>query len=765
MWPPVGSSAAASSIAALTTGSVPAPVVHTTRQGAAPPMRFELEAYEPTADPAAIVIVGGVARFTVLSPQLVRMEYSAGGTFEDRPTLAFVHRKQPVPPFAWNGKDTLTTANLTLTYSGGPFSAASLSVRPSSASASSSSSSSSSWTWRYGMTSAADHGNLRGTMSSLDSIANITLDCAAAAAEEPRTIYDPAGDVNRSRVSHCEFGVASRSGWALVDDSHVPALDEDDWWTDGAGRMHRSRGDVDLYLFGHGHDYRAAVKDLNRVGGRVPLLPRRNLGVWWTRWYDFDSTDVAAVPAQFARRSLPLDVLVLDMNWHTKRSGWGGYSWDETLHPRPSEMLGQLRGEHAGLGVALNLHDSSGIGTSEDTFAEVSLAMGRSAPNLAFAPIGLDLTNKSYVYALEDATLARRESEGVDFFWIDWQQGDAKGNTGQDGPRGKMNPIIWLNKMRATSAKRRCVLGIKGASSSSSSSSSFSSSSSSSSASTCEKRRRGVVLGRYGGLGNQRYQHGFSGDVLGLTWANLAYQAYFSATASNVNFGFWSHDVSGPGNDHEMYTRWLQLAAYQPIMRMHDRGKSAGKCRGWPTESHNCATDRPYAAPMAFTEVNEEALRTRAALVPYAYTAAREAHDSGLGLTRPLYYYWPEQEGAYPESMDASLGQTPGTRQYMFGPSLLVAPVSTWGDCPQPRGSDTLEAPCGLAQLPICARQIRTSPIYNVSAHFPFPCLPVLASLALPRPWPPSFLVVLLQGCLQAPGLTCRLEACALGRY
>jgi alpha-glucosidase (family GH31 glycosyl hydrolase) len=45
-----------------------------------------------------------------------------------------------------------------------------------------------------------------------------------------------------------------------------------------------------------------------------------------------------------------------------------------------------------------------------------------------------------------------------------------------------------------------------------------------------------------------------------LTWPNLAYQSYFSATASNVGFGFWSHDVEGPGNDHEMYARWLQLA-------------------------------------------------------------------------------------------------------------------------------------------------------------------------------------------------------------
>ena len=72
---------------------------------------------------------------------------------------------------------------------------------------------------------------------------------------------------------------------------------------------------------------------------------------------------------------------------------------------------------------------------------------------------------------------------------------------------GKMNPTIWTAKARVTDSTRRCVLG-KGCT-----------------------NKRGVTFARWGGLGQHRYQHGFSGDVHGLTWANLAYQAYFSATA------------------------------------------------------------------------------------------------------------------------------------------------------------------------------------------------------------------------------------------
>jgi alpha-glucosidase (family GH31 glycosyl hydrolase) len=99
----------------------------------------------------------------------------------------------------------------------------------------------------------------------------------------------------------------------------------------------------------------------------VPLLPRRNLGVWFTRWYDYDAADVRRLVGEFERRALPLDVLVLDMNWHTK-DAWTGYSFDKTLFPDPAEALGWLRSK--GLAVAANLHDAEGAAVAE----------GRSGP-------------------------------------------------------------------------------------------------------------------------------------------------------------------------------------------------------------------------------------------------------------------------------------------------------------------------------------------------------------------------------------------------
>ena len=84
-------------------------------------------------------------------------------------TLAFVNRKLPVPAFTWNGS-ALTTSSVRLTYTGGPFTASSLSVAPLN-------SKSAFKGWSFGMTSATDRGNLRGTFRTLDQAENVQQVC------------------------------------------------------------------------------------------------------------------------------------------------------------------------------------------------------------------------------------------------------------------------------------------------------------------------------------------------------------------------------------------------------------------------------------------------------------------------------------------------------------------------------------------------------------------------------------------------------------
>ena len=117
-------------------------------------------------------------------------------------------------------------------------------------------------------------------------------------------------------------------------------------------------------------------------------------------------------------------------------------------------------------------------------------------------PVEFDLTDPRFVRAYFDMH-HDLEADGVDFWWIDWQQG---GVTRQPG----LDPLWVLNHMHY-----------------------------------CDSARDGrwpLILSRFAGPGSQRYPVGFSGDTI-VTWESLRFQPYFTATASNIGYGWGSHDI------------------------------------------------------------------------------------------------------------------------------------------------------------------------------------------------------------------------------
>ena len=166
--------------------------------------------------------------------------------------------------------------------------------------------------------------------------------------------------------------------------------------------------------------------------------------------------------------------------------------------------------------------------------------------------------------------------------------------------------------------------------------------------------RRPFIFHRWGGLGSHRYPIGFSGDTYG-TFGSLAFQPYYTATASNVCFGYWGHDLGGHlqiGNKNpELMLRWLQFGVFSPIFRTHGANQSGNERRIWMYENF----------PLML-----EAVNLRYELMPYIYTAARQAYDTGISICRPLYYEWAEDNEAYRRE-----------GEYMFGDDILVSPVVT----------------------------------------------------------------------------------------
>jgi len=167
--------------------------------------------------------------------------------------------------------------------------------------------------------------------------------------------------------------------------------------------------------------------------------------------------------------------------------------------------------------------------------------------------------------------------------------------------------------------------------------------------------RRPFIFSRWFGPGNQRYPIGFSGDTV-VSWESLAFQPYFTATASNVGYGWWSHDIGGHMygiEGGELYARWVQFGVFSPILRLHSTNNPYQERRPWMQEAQ-------------FFAVIRDALQLRHQFIPYLYTMAWRNTTAGIPLITPLYYDHPEDESAY---------RCP--QQYCFGTELIVAPFTT----------------------------------------------------------------------------------------
>ncbi len=541
------------------------------------PERLRFHA-DPIADPKAVV-TAGKARFTVLTPRCVRMEWSDDGAFEDRPSRVFWFRRQPVPRFTvTRSRSTVTirTDTLSVRYDSScpGLTADSLTVTLRG----------STTRWRPGDT---DPANLGGTARTLDG------------AHGPRDL---------------ETGLLSRSGLTVIDDSDSFVFDNEQW---PAPRAHTGAA-ADLYAFACGSDYQACLRDFTALSGPVPLVPRWALGNWWSRYWAYADQELTELMQQFRARHIPLSVCVIDMDWHvvknTHSRGWTGYTWNKELFPRPARFLKRMHDEFD-LKISLNLHPADGVHAHEDAYPKMARHMGIDPRGKK--PVPFDCTDPRFVDGYFRYLHHPHERLGVDFWWMDWQQGT---KTGMEG----LDPLFWLNHLHFLDCAR-------------------------------DGAKRPFVFSRWAGLGNHRYQIGFSGDTI-VSWESLAFQPYFTATASNVAYAWWSHDIGGHfwgTEDPELYTRWVQYGVFSPVFRIHT--------------SKNRFQDRhPWVHGTEAYHVSRDAMRLRHALVPYLYSMNRLTHERTLPLVRPMYWSHPKAEEAY---------HCPN--QYWFGTELVAAPFVT----------------------------------------------------------------------------------------
>ena len=582
----------------------------------------------------AAPVVDGNARFTVITPSLIRLEYAADRAFDDDRTQVTDGKLPSNARFVTtvrHGIRMIKTARVTLRWrrGSGPFSKSSLSVR----------------IGKKLVVHPQPGPNpepLGGWRRSLDLV------------DGPRPLHE---------------GLLSRAGWYLLDDS-TTALIKDGWF---AARPKHDGAYQDLYLFAYGSDYARGLRDLRTLTGAAPLLPRKAFGVWFSRYWPYGEQDWKPLLDQFRSNRVPLDTISLDTDYKQVHDpfgaqiaseiagapggnySWNGWDWNASLYPDPARFFKWAHDQ--GMNVTLNVHPS--IDSTDPKFQETQARAGgglkaddschvtQADPNgdcMVFD--WADRKQLDAYFALHDLF----DKQGADFWWLDW----CCDGTHADVPG--LTPDTWINqkyfeRQRARGSRWPAFQRIGG---------------------SYQADFSGAV--GIGAFAEHRYTLQFTGDTCA-TWPLLAFASELTADEASIGLPYVSHDigtfhgVSPEGicdktqspiltprqNDlpEDMYVRWVQLGAFQPLERLH---------------SHH-QRRLPWEFPGRAGDIAAEFLRLREALNPYLYTQARIAVDTGVPMVRPLYLGWSRQQPAYDHPSEYTLGR-----------DVLVAPGAAPGD-------------------------------------------------------------------------------------
>ena len=532
------------------------------------------------------IVEGENYRISILTAGLIRLEYAEHGVFEDRPTQVVWNRDLGACDYQVSDKGDfleIFTERMRVYYNKKRFSAEGLFIEVEGGLLPSEK------VWHYGdSVRVPEESRLWGTTRTLD---------------------------GADGAISLEEGLIDVSGFAVLNDSNSLIIREDGFVEK------REKQEEDLYFWGYGTDYLTCIQDFYRLCGTTPMIPRYALGNWWSRYHKYTEASYRQLMERFSVEDIPFSVAVIDMDWHLVDvgeeygSGWTGYTWNRELFPDPACFLGWLH--ERGLHVTLNVHPADGVRAYEEMYEVMGKALGMDDSAIREKqPIDFDVSDEKFLEAYFTYLHHPQEKAGVDFWWIDWQQGN-------QSKIESLDPLWMLNHYHFLDNGR--------------------------------DGKRPMTFSRYAGPGSHRYPIGFSGDTI-ISWNSLDFQPFFTASASNIGYSMWSHDIGGHmqgARDDELSGRWVQFGVFSPIMRLH-------------SSNNRFLSKEPWRYRTEIRMVMEEFLRLRHRMLPYLYTMNYRQYAERIPMILPMYYPYPQEQEAY---------QVPN--QYMFGSEMMVAAVTT----------------------------------------------------------------------------------------
>ena len=445
--------------------------------------------------------------------------------------------------------------------------------------------------------------------------------------------YNTWGATNERAYKNIPFFVSSRGYGVFLNTTFKTTWDIGSGATSAISTQIETEDDrLDLFFI-----WGPRISDIliryTELTGRPPVPPRWSFGFWQSKWGYRSWEEVWEIVRKAREERVPMDVVHLDPYWMRDRM-YADLIWDEERFPDPAGNLARLREE----GIRICLWVQPWIPEQSEVFADglehgAFVTREDGSPYFYAPTIPGRPPNRCGIVDFSSPTgrewyiqkLLGLLEQGVSAFKVDFGEAIPEDGVFANGMRGSEMHNLYSVLYNAAFYE------------------------------AFERSGRAddlVAWGRSGWAGIQRYPVSWSGDM-NCNFPSMACTLWSGLSFSLSGVAFWSHDIGGfmGETNPELYIRWAQWG----LLSSHSR-------------AHGTTSREPWSQGEQALSIFREFDELRYQLIPYLYSLAHEAHQTGLPLMRPMVLEFQDDPATH--TIDS---------QYMLGPSLLVAPVLEQG--------------------------------------------------------------------------------------
>ena len=411
------------------------------------------------------------------------------------------------------------------------------------------------------------------------------------------------------------------------------------------------------YYFIHGKNMDDIIHGYREITGKAPMMPKWSMGLWQCRQRYQTQDELLSVVKEFRKRKIPLDNIVQDW-FYWKEDQWGSHEFDPARYPDPEGMVKELHNElhtHIMISVWAKFY----VGTKNyDEFKKHGWLYMRNVEKGQKDWVGPGYVSTFYdPYSTDARKLYWKQinehlfSKGFDAWWLDSVEPDISSNqsrmetTLRNGPTALGSAARYAN----TYSLMNCEAVYDGQR-------------------KTDPNKRVFILTRSAFAGQQRYAAAtWSGDVAA-RWEDLRNQISAGMNFCISGIPYWTTDIGGFAVEHryekpnntdleewrELMTRWFQFGTFCPLLRVHGE---------FPYREMFYVA--PEDHPAYKTMLSYDKLRYR--LMPYIYSLNGMVTQNDYTIMRALAMDFQNDKNVL--NID---------NQFMFGPSLLVNPVTEY---------------------------------------------------------------------------------------